>query len=97
MIRMLTEMIEIMATWALLGAAFGGVPAFTATSCPGLALMSESIGLAIASETPVCIFNVQRGGPSTGLPTMVGQADVMQARWGHHGEGSIIALSPASV
>jgi 2-oxoglutarate ferredoxin oxidoreductase subunit alpha len=68
----------------------------TVTSGPGFSLMMENIGLAAMMETPCVVVNVQRGGPSTGLPTMVGQADVMQARWGSHGDYEVIALCPQS-
>jgi 2-oxoglutarate ferredoxin oxidoreductase subunit alpha len=68
----------------------------TVTSGPGFSLMMENIGLAAMMETPCVVVNVQRGGPSTGLPTMTGQADMMQARWGSHGDYEIIALSPQS-
>ena len=81
---------------ALVGASWGGAKPMTATSGPGFSLMQENIGLAAMTETPCVVVNVQRGGPSTGLPTMVGQADVMQARWGSHGDYEIIALAPAS-
>ncbi|MDZ7319216.1 MAG: 2-oxoacid:acceptor oxidoreductase subunit alpha [candidate division KSB1 bacterium] len=81
---------------ALVGAAWGGKKAMTVTSGPGFSLMMENIGLAAMMETPCVVVNVQRGGPSTGLPTMVGQQDMMQARWGSHGDYQIIALSPAS-
>jgi len=82
---------------AVLGASWGGLKAMTATSGPGFSLMMENIGLGIMTETPCVIINVQRGGPSTGLPTMVGQGDMMQARWGSHGPYEIIALCPWSV
>jgi 2-oxoglutarate ferredoxin oxidoreductase subunit alpha len=82
---------------AVLGASWGGLKAMTATSGPGFSLMMENIGLGIMTETPCVIVNVQRGGPSTGLPTMVGQGDMMQARWGSHGPYEIIALCPWSV
>ncbi|MHA1581214.1 MAG: 2-oxoacid:acceptor oxidoreductase subunit alpha [Candidatus Baldrarchaeia archaeon] len=82
---------------AAIGASLAGVKAMTATSGPGFSLMQENIGLAIMCEVPVVIVNVMRGGPSTGLPTKASQADIMQARWGHHGDGEIIALSPWSV
>ena len=82
---------------AVLGASWGGLKAMTATSGPGFSLMMENIGLGIMTETPCVIVNVQRGGPSTGLPTMVGQGDMMQARWGSHGSYEIIALCPWSV
>ena len=68
----------------------------TCTSGPGFSLMMENLGLGIMTETPCVLVNVQRGGPSTGLPTMVGQADMMQARWGSHGDYEIIALTPNS-
>ncbi len=81
---------------ALVGAAWGGKKAMTVTSGPGFSLMMENIGLAAMMETPCVVVNVQRGGPSTGLPTMVGQQDMMQARWGSHGDYQIIAVCPAS-
>lgn len=81
---------------AVLGGAWGGVKSMTCTSGPGFSLMMENLGLGVMMETPCVLVNVQRGGPSTGLPTMVGQADMMQARWGSHGDYSIIALSPNS-
>ena len=68
----------------------------TATSGPGFSLMMENIGLGMMTETPCVVVNIQRGGPSTGLPTLVGQADVMQARWGSHGDYGCIALAPSS-
>lgn len=81
---------------AIVGAAWGGKKSMTVTSGPGFSLMMENIGLAVMMETPCVVVNVQRGGPSTGLPTMVGQADMMQVRWGSHGDYEIIALCPAS-
>ncbi|MFQ5843192.1 MAG: 2-oxoacid:acceptor oxidoreductase subunit alpha, partial [Thermodesulfobacteriota bacterium] len=81
---------------AILGASWGGVKSMTSTSGPGFSLMMENIGLGVMMEVPCVVVNVQRGGPSTGLPTMVGQADMMQARWGSHGDYEIIALSPNS-
>jgi len=81
---------------AVLGAAWGGAKAMTATSGPGFSLMMENLGLGIMTETPCVLVNVQRGGPSTGLPTLVGQGDMMQARWGSHGPYEIIALCPTS-
>jgi 2-oxoglutarate ferredoxin oxidoreductase subunit alpha len=81
---------------AVLGAAWGGLKAMTATSGPGFSLMQENIGLGAMLETPCVVVDMQRAGPSTGLPTMTGQGDMMQARWGSHGIYSIIALSPAS-
>ncbi len=87
---------ELASSIAILGAAWGGAKAFTVTSGPGFSLMMEHIGLAAMTETPCVFVNVQRGGPSTGLPTLPGQADMMQARWGSHGDYEIIALSPNS-
>ncbi len=87
---------EIASMAAVLGASWGGVKSMTATSGPGFSLMMENIGLGIMMETPCVLVNIQRAGPSTGLPTMTGQGDMMQARWGSHGPYSIIALSPAS-
>ncbi|HIE38523.1 MAG TPA: 2-oxoacid:acceptor oxidoreductase subunit alpha, partial [Anaerolineae bacterium] len=81
---------------AVLGASWAGVKAMTATSGPGFSLMMENLGLGVMMETPCVLVNVQRGGPSTGLPTLVGQGDMMQARWGSHGDYAIIALSPSS-
>ena len=81
---------------AVLGASWGGVRAMTSTSGPGFSLMMENIGLGICTETPCVICNVQRAGPSTGLPTLVGQGDMMQARWGTHGPYEIIAVAPSS-
>jgi 2-oxoglutarate ferredoxin oxidoreductase subunit alpha len=87
---------EIGSMAAILGASWGGARSMTATSGPGFSLMLENFGLGMITETPCVVVNVQRGGPSTGLPTLVGQADVMQARWGSHGDYEAIALSPAS-
>jgi len=88
---------EIASIAAVIGASYAGVKAMTATSGPGFSLMQENIGLAIMTETPCVIVNIMRGGPSTGQPTMPGQQDVMQARWGTHGDYEIIALAPSSV
>ena len=85
---------EIAAMGAVIGAALGGVKAMTATSGPGFSLKQENLGFAIMAEIPCVIINVQRGGPSTGLPTAPAQGDIMQARWGTHGDHSIIALTP---
>jgi len=82
---------------AVLGASWGNAKAMTATSGPGFSLMMENIGLGVMLETPCVVVNVQRAGPSTGLPTMVAQGDMMQARWGSHGSYSIIVVSPSSV
>jgi len=87
---------ELASSIAILGAAWGGAKAFTVTSGPGFSLMMEHIGLAAMTETPCVFVDVQRGGPSTGLPTLPGQADMMQARWGSHGDYEIIALCPNS-
>ncbi|MDL1969499.1 MAG: 2-oxoacid:acceptor oxidoreductase subunit alpha [Candidatus Desulfofervidaceae bacterium] len=87
---------ELASMAALVGASWGGAKPMTATSGPGLSLMQENIGLAVMTESPCVVVDVQRGSPSTGLPTLVGQADVMQARWGSHGDYEIIALAPSS-
>ncbi len=87
---------ELASMNAILGGSWAGIKSMTATSGPGFSLMMENLGLGIMLETPCVLVNVQRGGPSTGLPTMVGQQDMMQARWGSHGDYEIIALSPTS-
>ena len=87
---------ELAASIALQGAVWGGAKAFTVTSGPGFSLMMEHIGYAAMTETPCVFVDVQRGGPSTGLPTLAAQADMMQARWGSHGDYQIIALCPNS-
>ncbi len=87
---------EIAALASVIGASCAGVKSMTATSGPGFSLMMENIGLAICTETPCVIVDVQRAGPSTGLPTQGAQGDMMQARWGSHGDNEIIALAPAS-
>jgi len=87
---------EIASIGALVGAAWGGQKVMTVTSGPGLSLMLENLGLAVMTETPMVIADVQRAGPSTGLPTLPGQQDMMQVRWGSHGDYRIIALSPDS-
>ncbi len=87
---------EIASMAAILGASWGGVKSMTSTSGPGFSLMMENIGLGMMTETPCVLVNIQRAGPSTGLPTLVGQADVMQSRWGSHGDYGVIALSPSS-
>jgi len=86
---------EIASLGACIGASLAGKKALTATSGPGFSLMQEHIGLAVMAEVPVVIVNVMRGGPSTGMPTKPAQADMMQARWGTHGDHPIIALYPA--
>jgi len=87
---------EIASIAAVLGAAWGGAKSMTSTSGPGFSLMMENIGLGVITETPCVIVNIQRGGPSTGLPTTCGQGDIMQAKWGSHGHYEIIAISPSS-
>ncbi len=87
---------EIASMAAILGASWAGVKAMTATSGPGFSLMMENLGLGIMLETPCVLVDVQRAGPSTGLPTLVAQHDIMQARWGSHGHYEVIALAPSS-
>lgn len=88
---------EIASIAAIIGGSVGGLKSMTATSGPGFSLMQENIGYAAMAEIPCVIVNVQRLGPSTGQPTAASQGDVMQARWGTHGDHPIIALSPISV
>ena len=88
---------EIGSIAAIIGASASGKKSYTATSGPGCSLMQENLGVAVMGEIPCVIINVQRSGPSTGLATKPAQGDVMQARWGTHGDHGIIALSPASV
>jgi 2-oxoglutarate ferredoxin oxidoreductase subunit alpha len=88
---------EIGSMGAIIGASWSGAKAMTTTSGPGFSLMQENIGYACMTETPCVVVNVQRSGPSTGQPTEGSQGDMMQARWGTHGDHSIIALSPNSV
>lgn len=88
---------ELSAMAVIVGASMTGVKSMTATSGPGFSLKQENLGFAIMNEVPCVIVNVQRAGPSTGLPTQVSQGDAMQARWGTHGDHPIIALSPSSV
>jgi 2-oxoglutarate ferredoxin oxidoreductase subunit alpha len=88
---------ELSSMAALLGASLAGKKAFTATSGPGFSLMQENLGLGIMSELPCVLYNVQRSGPSTGAATKPAQGDLMQAKYGTHGDHSIIALSPSSV
>ena len=83
---------EIASACAVVGARWGGVKAMTATSGPGFTLMQETIGYAAVTETPVVIVNVQRGGPSTGQPTMSSQQDIYQTKYGSHGDYEIIVL-----
>jgi len=87
---------ELAASITLQGAVWGGAKAFTVTSGPGFSLMMEHIGYAAMTETPCVFVDVQQGAPSTGLPTLPAQADMMQARWGSHGDYEIIALCPNS-
>jgi 2-oxoglutarate/2-oxoacid ferredoxin oxidoreductase subunit alpha len=87
---------ELAASIAIQGAVWAGAKALTVTSGPGFSLMMEHIGFAAMTETPCVFVNVQRGGPSTGLPTLPGQADMMQAKWGSHGDYGLIALCPNS-
>ena len=88
---------ELASMAAVIGASYAGTKSMTATSGPGFSLMVENIGLAFMTETPCVIVNVMRGGPSTGQPTKPSQQDVMQAKWGSHGDYEIIALAPSSV
>jgi 2-oxoglutarate/2-oxoacid ferredoxin oxidoreductase subunit alpha len=88
---------EISAMAAVIGASLTGAKALTATSGPGFSLKQENIGFACMTEIPCVIVNVMRGGPSTGLPTLPSQSDIMQVRWGTHGDHAIIALAPATV
>lgn len=88
---------EIASLGAVIGASLAGVKSMTATSGPGFSLMQENLGFAIIAEVPCVIVNAMRGGPSTGLPTSPSQSDVMQARWGTHGDHPIIALCPSTV
>lgn len=88
---------EIASMAAIIGASVGGLKSMTATSGPGFSLMQENIGYAAMTEVPCVVVNVQRLGPSTGQPTAASQGDVMQARWGTHGDHPILVLSPTSV
>ncbi|HDD31897.1 MAG TPA: 2-oxoacid:acceptor oxidoreductase subunit alpha [Thermococcus litoralis] len=88
---------EIGSIAAVIGASWAGAKAMTATSGPGFSLMMENLGYAVMTETPLVLVNVQRGGPSTGQPTLAAQGDVMQAIWGTHGDHSLIVLTPATV
>ncbi len=87
---------EIASMAAVIGASMGGVKSMTATSGPGFSLKQENLGYACGAEVPCVIVNVMRGGPSTGMPTRPSQGDIMQARWGTHGDHAIIVLAPAS-
>ncbi len=88
---------EIASMAAIIGASLSGLKSFTATSGPGFSLMQENLGMAIMGEVPCVIINVSRGGPSTGLATKQAQGDVMQSRWGTHGDHAMIVLTPSSV
>ncbi len=87
---------EIASFCAVIGAAWGGVKACTGTSGPGFSLMQEGIGYAVCTETPCVIIDVQRGGPSTGMPTSPAQQDIYQAKYGSHGDYEVIAYAPSS-
>src|SRR5512139_1891171 len=88
---------ELASMGAVIGASWAGAKAMTATSGPGFSLMQESIGYATFTETPCVIIDVQRAGPCTGQATRVGSGDIMQAKWGSHGDYQVVALSPWSV
>ena len=88
---------EIASCTAVVGGSYAGLKSMTATSGPGVSLMNETIGLAAMTEAPMVLINVQRGGPSTGQPTEASQGDIMQTKWGSHGDYEIIALCPSSV
>lgn len=88
---------EIASIAAIIGASLAGLKSLTATSGPGFSLMQENLGFAAMAEVPCVIVNVQRSGPSTGMPTAPAQGDVMQSRWGTHGDHPVIVLSPSSV
>ena len=88
---------ELASIAAVIGAAWTGARAMTATSGPGFSLMMENIGYAVMTETPCVVVNIQRGGPSTGQPTRAAQGDMLQCRFGSHGDYSTIALTPNSV
>ncbi len=87
---------EIASMCAIIGASLTGLKSMTATSGPGFSLKQEAIGYAVMAEVPCVIVDVQRGGPSTGIPTGVSQGDVMQARWGTHGDHAIVALTASN-
>ena len=88
---------EIASMAAVIGASIAGLKSLTATSGPGMCLKQENLGFAIINEIPCVVVNAQRRGPSTGSPTKPSQGDIMQARWGTHGDHSIIALAPSTV
>ena len=87
---------ELASISAIIGAACAGVKTMTITSGPGYSLMMEAVGFGAMLETPFVLLNIQRSGPSTGVPTKTGQADMMQARWGSHGDYEVIAIAPDS-
>ncbi len=87
---------EIASIMMALGASAAGLKSMTATSGPGLSLMQESIGLAAMLELPVVIVDIQRAGPSTGIPTLMGQGDIMQSQWGSHGDYEVVAYLPST-
>ncbi len=88
---------EIASMAAIIGGSIGGKKSMTATSGPGFSLMQEGLGYACIAEIPIVVVNVMRGGPSTGLPTKLHQGDIMQARWGTHGDHYLVAIAPESV
>jgi 2-oxoglutarate ferredoxin oxidoreductase subunit alpha len=88
---------EIASMCAIIGASLTGLKVMTATSGPGFSLMQEAIGYAVMAEVPCVVVNAQRAGPSTGMPTCVAQGDIMQARWGTHGDHAIIALTASNL
>ncbi|WP_099211347.1 2-oxoacid:acceptor oxidoreductase subunit alpha [Thermococcus henrietii] len=88
---------EIASIAAIIGASWAGAKAMTATSGPGFSLMQENLGYAVMTETPIVVVDVQRGGPSTGQPTLPAQGDIMQSIWGTHGDHMLIVLSPSTV
>lgn len=87
---------ELASMAAVVGASWAGAKAMTATSGPGFSLVMENLGLAVMMEAPCVVVDVQRGSPSTGLPTLTGQGDVMQAKWGSHGDYEIVAYAPST-
>jgi 2-oxoglutarate ferredoxin oxidoreductase subunit alpha len=86
---------EIASMAAIIGASCAGAKSMTATSGPGFSLMMENIGLAFMLEAPCVIVNIMRGGPSTGMPTLTSQGDMMQVRWGSHGDYEVVAYCPS--
>ncbi len=88
---------ELASMGAIIGASLSGAKSFTATSGPGFSLMQENLGMGSMGEVPLVVVNVQRSGPSTGLATKPAQSDMMQLRWGRHGDQSVVALIPSTV